>query len=240
VLITGASRGIGAAIARGCSEHGARVVMTARGEKDLAGLAADLPGECAYVCGNAGDPAHAEEAVATALDRFGGLDVLVNNAATNPYYGQLIDVDSPRLRKTLEVNLEGPLRFIQAAWRETMSQRGGVVLNIGSIGGYGFTGPVPVYDLTKAGLMHLTRRLAVELGPKVRVNAIAPGLIKTEFARALWENHENGDWSWPLRRLGTPTDVTGAAMYLVSDLSSWTTGAVLVVDGGALVAPSIL
>ena len=163
---------------------------------------------------------------------FRGLDILVNNAATNPYYGRVIDVDLPRFDKTVEVN---PLMWIQEAWRQVMSERGGVVVNIASVGAMLYTGPIGVYDMTKAGLIHLTRHLATELAPTVRVNAIAPGLVKTDFARALWESDEEGaSQSWPMKRIGRPEDIANAALYLCSDLSSWVTGEVLTVDGGNL------
>jgi NAD(P)-dependent dehydrogenase (short-subunit alcohol dehydrogenase family) len=238
-LVTGGSRGIGAAIARTLAEHGAKLLITARKQEGLERICGELEG-VDYLVGNTGDPDHAEAAVSAAIARFGSLDILVNNAATNPYYGQLIDVDRARMRKTFEVNLEGPLHFIQAAWRAHMRDHGGVVLNVGSIGAFGYTGPTPVYDLTKASLTHMTRRLAAELGPAVRVNAIAPGLVKTEFARALWENGEEDGWPWPLKRLGTPADVASASLFLVSDMAQWATGAVLVVDGGALISTSAI
>jgi NAD(P)-dependent dehydrogenase (short-subunit alcohol dehydrogenase family) len=215
-------------------------MLTARKPDDLCEAAESMPGDVAYLAGNVGDREHAVEAVETTLERFGSIDILVNNAATNPYYGRLIDADLGRFRKTVEVNLEGPIGLIQQAWTRHMKEHGGVVLNIASIGGYGYSGPVPIYDLTKAALIHVTRQFANELGPKVRVNALAPGLIRTEFARALWEPAENGQWPWPLQRLGMPDDLTGAALFLTGELSSWITGAVLVVDGGALVSPSLI
>jgi NAD(P)-dependent dehydrogenase (short-subunit alcohol dehydrogenase family) len=240
VLVTGGSRGIGLAMAQGFAAEGANVVITGRNRDDLEAAIATIGGSAAYVAGNAGDAEHPGEAVRQVVERFGRLDVLVNNAATNPFYGRMIDVDLPRFHKTIDVNLAGPLLFTQEAWRQSMQEHGGAVLNIASIGGFGFTGPVPVYDLTKSGLMHLTRRLADELGPGVRVNAIAPGLVKTEFARALWEARDEADWPWTLKRLGTPEDLTGASLFLASDAAAWITGAVLVVDGGALVSGSVI
>jgi NAD(P)-dependent dehydrogenase (short-subunit alcohol dehydrogenase family) len=243
-LVTGASRGIGLAIARRFLEAGAAVTLSARKAEELEQAAAELsaahPGErVAWQVANAGDPEAAEACVQAAVDRFGSLDILVNNAATNPYYGPLLGLDEPRAAKTLQVNQFGPLAWVQAAWRASMEARGGVVLNISSIGGLSAEQGMGWYGVTKAALIHLTRQLALELGPGVRVNALAPGLVRTVFARALWEDH--GDAvarRLPLRRLGEPDDVARAALFLCSDAASWITGATLVVDGGALVTPS--
>lgn len=240
VLVTGGSRGIGLAMAKAFSDQGARVMLTARNEASLVAAVEQMPGEAHYLAGNVGDPDHPAAAVAATVDRFGGVDVLINNAATNPYFGQMIDVDRVRFRKTFDVNLVAPLAFVQAAWRQRMQEHGGSIINIVSIGGFGHSGPVPVYDLTKSSLMHLTRRLANELGPRVRVNAIAPGLVKTEFARALWEAGGERDWPWALQRLGMPEDVTGASLFLASDLAAWMTGSILIVDGGAAVGGTMI
>jgi NAD(P)-dependent dehydrogenase (short-subunit alcohol dehydrogenase family) len=236
-LVTGASRGIGLAIARAYAEAGARVMLTARKGPELEQAAAGLPGEVATMVAHAGDPDAATAAVAATVERFGSLDVLVNNAATNPYAGPLIDIDLPRLDKTIEVNLRGPLVWTQAAWRGGMRERGGSVLNIASIGGLKFGGPIGSYDMTKAGLIFQTRHLATELGPGVRVNALAPGLVQTDFARYLWEGAgPDSTWPWPLQRLGQPDDIASAAVFLASAAASWVTGAVLVVDGGAVLS----
>ena len=235
-LVTGASKGIGAAIAKILAESGASVMLSSRKIEALEETAATIKGDTAVHAAHAGRPEEAQACVAATIERFGGLDILVNNAATNPYYGRAIDIDLPRFDKTFEVNLRGPFIWTQEAWRQSMEKNGGVVLNISSIGGLQFAGPIGIYDLTKAGLIHLTKHLSSELGPGVRVNAIAPGLVKTDFARALWEpSGEDAPRPWPLRRIGQPDDIANAALYLCSDLSSWVTGEVLVVDGGALV-----
>jgi NAD(P)-dependent dehydrogenase (short-subunit alcohol dehydrogenase family) len=234
-LVTGASRGIGAAIARAFATSGAKVMLSSRKREGLEATAATIPGETAVFPAHAGRPEDAAACVAATIERFGGLDILVNNAATNPHMGRAIDCDLPRFDKTFEVNIRGPFVWTQEAWRQAMSERGGCVINIASIGGMTYGGLIGIYDTTKAALIHLTKHLAVELGPGVRVNAIAPGLVKTDFARALWEPAgEQVAKAWPLKRLGEPDDIAGAAVWLASDAASWVTGHVLVVDGGAL------
>jgi NAD(P)-dependent dehydrogenase (short-subunit alcohol dehydrogenase family) len=176
-------------------------------------------------------------AVAAATTELGGLDILVNNAATNPYYGRAIDIDLGRYDKTHEVNLRGPLVWTQEAWKASMEEHGGKVINIASIGGFQTSEVIGIYDNTKAALMHLTRVLALDLSPQVRVNAIAPGLVKTDMAKALWEPAEEQiARATPLHRLGVPQDIANAALFLASDLSSWMAGNTLIVDGGALVS----
>jgi NAD(P)-dependent dehydrogenase (short-subunit alcohol dehydrogenase family) len=158
---------------------------------------------------------------------------VVANAATNPAFGPTIEVESRAVRKILEVNLEGPLHLAQAAWRAWMREHGGVVLTIASIGGLRPTPLIGTYNVSKAALVHLTRQLALELAPGVRVNAIAPGLVRTEFARALWEPDEDGvAQRFPLRRIGTGDDVAALALFLASDAASWITGEVYKLDGG--------
>jgi len=234
-LVTGASKGIGAAIARVLAESGASVMLSSRKIDALQEAAKAIDGETAVFAANAGRPEEAQACVAATVERFGRLDILVNNAATNPYYGRAVDIDLPRFDKTVEVNLRGPLVWTQEAWRQWMADHGGAVVNISSVGGMKHSGPLGIYDMTKAALIHLTKHLASELAPGVRVNAIAPGLVKTDFARALWEPlGDDPKLPWPLRRLGTPEDIAGAALFLCSDLASWITGEVVVVDGGSL------
>ena len=234
-LVTGASKGIGLAIAKLLAENGARVMLSSRKQDALEAAAAGIDGETAVFAAHAGRPEEAAACIAATVERWGAVDILVNNAATNPYMGRAIDIDLPRYDKTFEVNLRGALAWTQEAWRTSMQDRGGSVINIASIGGMTFGGEIGIYDVTKAALIHLTRHLATELGPSVRVNAIAPGLVKTDFARALWEPYgERVASAWPLKRLGDVDDIANAAFFLASDLSSWVTGHVLVVDGGAL------
>jgi NAD(P)-dependent dehydrogenase (short-subunit alcohol dehydrogenase family) len=245
-LVTGSSRGIGLAIATAFAEAGASVMLSSRKADGLAAaketvdaVTGDGAGEVAWQVANAGDPEQAEACVAATVERFGAIDILVNNAVTNPYYGPMIDLDSARADKTVRVNQTGYLEWIQAAWRAGMSERGGSVLNLASIGGMSVEPGIGWYNVTKAAVIHLTSQLASELGPRVRVNALAPGLVKTEFARSLWEPAEQAiAGRLPTRRLGTPEDVAAAALFLCSDAASWITGTTLVVDGGALCIPS--
>ena len=234
-LVTGASRGIGRSIATTFAEAGASVMLSSRKIDALEAAATAIDGDTAVFAANAGDPAQAQRCVDATVERFGRVDVLVNNAATNPYMGATIDIDLPRYDKTLEVNLRGPLVWTQAAWRASMAEHGGVVLNISSIGGLSVESSIGIYNMTKAGLLHLTRTLAAELAPKVRVNALAPGLVKTDMARALWEPAEEQiARAVPLRRLGEPADIAAAALFLASDTASWITGHTMIVDGGML------
>ncbi len=240
-VVTGASRGIGAAIAASYAAAGANVMLSSRKADALDEVAATIPGgNVATFAANAGEPEQAEACIQATVDRFGVVDILVNNAATNPYMGPSIDIDLGRYDKTLQVNLRGPLVWTQAAWQASMRARGGVVINVASIGGIRGEPGIGIYNTSKAALIHLTETLAAELAPGVRVNALAPGLVKTYFARALWEPAEDAVAARiPLRRLGEPEDIAHAALFLASDLASWITGHTLVVDGGALVRASL-
>ncbi|MEX0665711.1 MAG: SDR family oxidoreductase [Acidimicrobiia bacterium] len=238
-LVTGASRGIGLAICDAFASAGANVMLSSRKQEALDEAAGTIkgPGRVETFAANAGEPEQAAACVAATVERFGSIDILVNNAATNPHMGPVIDVDLPRYDKTFQVNVRGPLVWTQEAWRAGMRDAGGSVVNVVSIGGLRHDSGIGVYNVTKAALVHLTKVLAAELAPGVRVNAIAPGLVKTDFARALWEPAEDlVAATMPLERLGEPIDIAGAVLFLASDLASWITGETLVVDGGALVA----
>ncbi len=232
-LVTGASRGIGKAIAATMSAAGAKVMLTSRKIDALQAAADEMAGETAVFAGNAGDPQVARDCVAATIDRFGGLDILVNNAATNPYYGPTMKIDESRFDKTFQVNLRGPVFWCQAAWEAALKDRSGVIVNIASVGGLRSEAGLGTYNLTKAALIHLTRQLANELGPS-RVVGIAPGLVTTDFAAYLVENFgERLAAQLPLQRLGDPQDIANLATFLASDAASWITGETYVIDGGA-------
>jgi NAD(P)-dependent dehydrogenase (short-subunit alcohol dehydrogenase family) len=235
-LVTGGSRGIGRATAATYAAAGAKVMISSRKQADLEEAAAAMEGTVEVFVANAGEDDQAEACVAACVERLGALDILVNNAATNPYMGPLMGLDVPRAEKTVKVNQLGPLLWTQHAHRAWMAEHGGAVVNIASIGGLSTETSIAYYNVTKAAVIHLTRQLAAELSPGVRVNGIAPGLVKTDMARALWEPNEGAlGAGTPLGRLGEPEDIAHAALFLVSDAASWITGQTLVVDGGALI-----
>lgn len=235
-LITGGSRGIGLGIAAELLAHGARVCITARKPDELAAALAGLDaGDRAMtVAGNSDDAEHRAEAVRATVERFGSLDLLVNNAATNPVYGPLVESDLAAVTKVFSLNVVAALGWVQEVWRASMAERGGAVVNVASLGGLTPSEGIGAYNASKAALIHMTRQLAVELGPTVRVNAVAPAIVKTRFARALYEGREAEVVAdYPLGRLGVPEDVAAAARFLLSDEASWITGETLVLDGGA-------
>jgi len=232
-LVTGASRGIGKAIAKSFVDAGAKVMLTSRKEDALRAAANEMDGETEIFAANAGDIEQGQACVDATMKRFGKIDILVNNAATNPYYGETLGVDSSRFDKTFQVNLKGPLFWSQAVWNASMQKNPGVILNIASVGGLRAEHGLGVCHLTKAAVIHLTSQLACELG-KTRVVGIAPGLVKTLFASVLIENV--GDKlaaALPTKRLGEPQDIANLALFLCSDLASWITGETYVIDGGA-------
>lgn len=238
-IVTGASRGLGVAIAEGLAEHGAGVVLSSRKQADLEGAAERINqrfnGRAWAHAAHAGRREDLERLVAAVMERHGRIDILINNAGTNPYMGPTLDASDAAWDKTFEVNLRGYFILTQLVWRAWMSEHGGTVVNIASTGGLRPSPGLGVYDVTKAGVVHLTRQLARELGAKVRVNCIAPGLFKTRFAEALWSNEEIAGRilsEHPMGRVGSPEEIAGAAVFLVSDAASYVNGAVLVVDGG--------
>ena len=238
-LVTGASKGIGLAIARGFADAGASVMLSSRKADQLEAAAATLKpdgGEVAWFAANAGDENAPEAATTATIERFGAVDILVNNAGTNPYMGPTLGISASQMDKTHAVNQRAIVLWTAAVWSAWMHEHGGSVISIASVGGMHVDyGAIGYYNVTKAAVLHLTRQLANELAPKVRVNAISPGLVKTDFARALWEPNEEASASMvPLKRLGEPDDIGHMAVFLSSDAASWITGQNFVVDGGAL------
>ena len=236
-LVTGASRGIGLAIAQSLVDRGARVVLTARKPESLAEAVERLGGPevAVAVAGHAADAEHRAQAVRTAVDTFGSLDMLVGNVGVNPVYGPLVDLDLETFGKVLDTNVVSTLGLVQEAWRAWLGAHGGSILIVASVAGLRASENIAAYGVSKAALINLTTQLAVELGPSVRVNAVAPAVVKTRFAGALYEGREDEvAANYPLRRLGVPEDVGEAAAYLLGDGAGWVTGQTLVIDGGGL------
>ena len=234
-IITGGSRGIGLAIAQRLAEGGANIVLTSRKQDAADAAAQQVGGNAVGVAAHAVDEDAARRCVDLTLDRFGSIDILVNNAGTNPAYGPLIDQDHARFAKTFDVNLWAPLLWTSLAAKAWMREHGGAIVNTASIGGMHQAPNMGMYNATKAALIHVTKQLALELSPKVRVNAIAPGVVRTKLAEALWKDHEDlVSAGMALGRIGEPPDVAAAVAFLVSDESSWITGETLVLDGGRL------
>ncbi|MFI1587391.1 MULTISPECIES: SDR family oxidoreductase [Streptomyces] len=233
-LITGASRGIGFGIARALVARGDRVVITGRGEDALKEAVAALGADRALgIAGKAHDEAHRAEAVERAMETFGRVDFLINNAGTNPVFGPMADLDLGVARKVYETNVLSALGFAQLTWKAWQRENGGAIVNIASVAGISASPFIGAYGMSKAALVNLTLQLAHEFAPVVRVNAIAPAVVKTKFAEALYEGREaEAAAAYPLGRLGVPDDIGGAAAFLTSAQSDWVTGQTLVVDGG--------
>jgi NAD(P)-dependent dehydrogenase (short-subunit alcohol dehydrogenase family) len=239
-LVTGASRGIGKAVAAELLSRGANVLITARKPEPLEEAAGELralghQGEVVAMAGNSGDAESRAAAVGRAVSEFGSLDILINNTGINPVYGSLMDADLDAVRKIFDVNVVAALGYLQEAYKAWMRDNGGAVVNVASVAGIRSSGVIAAYGASKAALIRLTDELAWQLGPKIRVNAVAPGVIKTKFADALYSaDEEAAARVYPLKRLGTPEDVAQLIGFLVSDEAAWITGETVRVDGGLL------
>ncbi|MFC9223383.1 SDR family oxidoreductase [Streptomyces hygroscopicus] len=235
-LITGASRGIGYAVAEAMVARGDRVCITGRNEEALKEAVERLGADRAvYVAGKAHDQAHQAAAVERTMEAFGRVDHLVNNAGTNPVYSPIADLDLDVIRKVFETNVVSALAFAQRTWKAWQKENGGTIVNMASLAGLSPSPFIAAYGVSKAAMINLTVQLAQEFAPRVRVNAIAPAVVKTKFATALYEGREEeAAAAYPLKRLGVPEDIGGAAAFLTSDQAAWVTGQTLVVDGGIL------
>lgn len=233
-LITGASRGIGYGIAEAFVARGDRVCITGRNEDALKEAVERLGADRAIgIPGKAHDESHQAAAVDRVMEEFGRVDHLVNNAGTNPVFGPMAELDLNVARKVYETNVISALGFAQLTWRAWQRDHGGAIVNITSIAGVSASPFIGAYGMSKAAMVNLTLQLAHEFAPGVRVNAIAPAVVKTKFATAIYEGRETeAAAAYPLGRLGVPGDIGGAAAFLTSDQSDWITGQTLVVDGG--------
>lgn len=241
-IVTGASRGIGYAVAERIVAEGGRVVITARKPEPLAEAAAQLGAsdQVRWVAGNAGDGDHQDEVVATAMEAFGGLDHMVNNTGINPAYGRMIDIDLAAAAKIFETNVVAAIGWAQKVYRASLADQGGSIVNIASVAGQRPAPNIGTYGASKAALIHVTQELAVELGPTVRVNAVAPAVVKTKFATALYEGREEEvSAPYPLKRLGEPEDIGAVVSFLLSDDAAWVTGQTISVDGGLLLTGGV-
>ncbi|MFC4604637.1 SDR family oxidoreductase [Rhodococcus kronopolitis] len=244
-LVTGASRGIGKAIAAEFLARGAKVAITARKPEPLEEAARELRAGCEGavvlpIAGNAGDADARAEAVTRTVAELGSLDILVNNTGINPVYGSLMEADLDGVRKIFDVNVVATLGYVQQAHRAWMGEHGGAVVNVASVAGLRSTGVIAAYGASKAALIRLTEELAWQLGPSIRVNAVAPGVVKTKFAEALVAGGEDqASAIYPMKRLGSPEDVAALVGFLVSDAAAWITGETVRVDGGLLATGSL-
>ncbi|MFF9586870.1 SDR family oxidoreductase [Streptomyces achromogenes] len=233
-IVTGASRGIGYGVAEALVARGDRVCITGRGEDALKEAVERLGAERVIgVAGKAHDLGHQTEVVERTMAAFGRVDYLVNNAGTNPVFGPIADLDLDVARKVFETNVVSALGFAQKTWHAWQKDNGGAIVNIASVAGLSASPFIGAYGVSKAAMINLTQQLAHEFAPRVRVNAIAPAVVKTKFAQALYEGREEeAAAAYPLARLGVPSDIGGAAAFLTSAQSDWITGQTLVVDGG--------
>ena len=238
-IVTGSSRGIGLAIAERYAQHGAKVVLSSRKQESLDGVAEsfrDKGYDVLAVAAHNGDKQALQQLVQTTVDHYGGVDILVNNAATNPHFGTLLESEDGQWQKTMEVNIMGNFWLCQAVVPHMRERGGGKIVYIASVNGLRPGTFQGIYSMTKAAVISLTQTLGMELASdNIQVNAIAPGLIKTYFAQAIWSNDALADGiiqRTPAGRIGEPDEIAGMAVYLGSPASSFATGQVFVVDGG--------
>lgn len=235
-VVTGASRGIGFAVARRIVDEGGRVVITARGAEALAEAVTKLggPGRALGIAGRAHDKVHRADVVQRTLETFGRIDVLVNNTGINPVFDAILNIDEAAMTKIFEVNVIAAVGWVREVHNAWMGEHGGSVVNVASLAGQHPSPGIGIYGASKAALINLTQQLAYELAPRrIRVNAVAPGVVKTRFAEALYaENEAKAAAGYPLGRLGEPEDIAAAVAYLASSDASWVTGQVITLDGG--------
>ncbi|HEX2133286.1 MAG TPA: SDR family oxidoreductase [Actinophytocola sp.] len=239
-LVTGASRGIGHAIAAELARGGAAVTISSRKADQIEAAAEELraavPGaRVLAVAAHTGEDDDRDRVVRRTVEEFGRLDVLVNNTGINPTYGPLVDADLNAVRKIFDVNVVGALGYVQLALKAWMAEHGGSIVNIASVAGLRSSGVIAAYGASKAALIRLTEELAWQLGPGVRVNAVAPAVVKTKFAEMLYTSREEeAAAAYPMKRLGEPADVARMVAFLASDQAPWITGETVRVDGGML------
>lgn len=241
-VVTGASKGIGEAIARGLAEFGAKVVLSSRRQEAVdkaAGRLCDQGLEASAIACHVGRPEQLGPLIEQTAERYGGIDILINNAAINPVFGPLMESDDKVFDKIIDVNLRAPLNLAKRVVPLMEQRGGGTIINVASIGALRPEPLLGLYSVSKSALISLTQVMAKEWGPAgIRVNAICPGLVKTKLSEALWQNEELVTETLrqqPIKRLGEPEDIAGLAVYLASDASGYTTGAVHVADGGFII-----
>lgn len=242
-IITGASRGIGFGIAQRLVAEGARVVLTARKPEPLEEAVTALggPDHARGIAGRVDDVDHQAEVVATAIEAFGSADLLVNNAGINPVAGGLLQLDLEAARKTVDVNCFAGISLVQQVHRGWMAEHGGAIVNVSSVAGLGPAPLIAMYGASKSMLNYITQELAVELGPNVRINAVLPAVVKTQFATLLYEGREEKVAEpYPLKRLGVPEDIAGVVSFLLSADAGWMTGQLVTVDGGVTVGSAAI
>ena len=238
-IVTGASKGIGEAMARGLAEFGAKVVISSRKRESVDAVAESFQNdglEAIAIAANMGNVEEAQTLIDQTVDAYGGIDIIINNAAANPVFGPIQNTEERAFDKILDVNLKGPFELCKKAYPILKQRGGGSIINISSIGGLTPESGIGIYSVSKAGLINLTKVMAQDWGAdNIRVNAICPGLIKTKFSEALWGNEPILDrflQQIPLNRVGTSDDVAGLAVYLASDAAAYCTGGVYLIDGG--------